>query len=133
VWVHPPHVMTKLERDEDLVSLIQASKISYVKGLTNVWDSWNWIKFSSKKECKKGVHSTCELTWIENDSWLVSSIIFNFHFKFALSFKHMFFKLYWLVYLYVHFRIRSTTKEAFITNVVKTILGKLAITHLIIC
>jgi hypothetical protein len=46
--------MTKLERDEDLVSLIQASKISYVKGL-NAWDSWNWIKFSSKKERKKEI------------------------------------------------------------------------------
>jgi hypothetical protein len=45
----------------------------------------------------------------------------------------MFSKLYSLVYVYVHFRIQSTAKEAFITNVVKTILGKLAIAHLIIC
>jgi hypothetical protein len=48
--------MTKLKRDEDLVSLIQASKISYVKGLKNVWDSWNWMGSSSKKEHKKEIN-----------------------------------------------------------------------------
>jgi len=47
--------MTKLERDEDLVGLIQANKIFYVKGLKNAWDSWNWMKFSSKKERKKEI------------------------------------------------------------------------------
>jgi hypothetical protein len=47
--------MTKLERDEDLASLIQASKISYVKGLKNVWDSWNWMETSSRKERKKEI------------------------------------------------------------------------------
>jgi hypothetical protein len=47
--------MTKLERDENLASLIQASKIFYVKGLKNAWDSWNWMGSSSKKECKKKI------------------------------------------------------------------------------
>jgi hypothetical protein len=31
--------MTKLKRDENLAGLIQASKVSYAKGLKNVWDS----------------------------------------------------------------------------------------------
>jgi hypothetical protein len=34
--VHPPHVMTKLKRDENLVCLISASKVSYAKGLKDV-------------------------------------------------------------------------------------------------
>jgi hypothetical protein len=50
-------------------------------------------------------HSVCELPWIGNDSWLISSITFNFHFKFSLCFKHVISKLYWLVCVYVHFRI----------------------------
>jgi hypothetical protein len=31
--VHPPHVMTKLKRDENLVNLIGVSKVSYAMGL----------------------------------------------------------------------------------------------------
>jgi len=50
-----PHVMTKLEKGEDLASLIQASKIFYVRGLKNAWDSWNWMGSSSKKEHKKEI------------------------------------------------------------------------------
>jgi hypothetical protein len=37
--VHPPHVMTKLRRDENLVSLIWVNKVSYAMGLGNFWDS----------------------------------------------------------------------------------------------
>jgi len=32
----PPNVITKLKRDENLVDLIQTSKVSYAKGLKNV-------------------------------------------------------------------------------------------------
>jgi len=59
-------------------------------------------------------HFTCELLWIGHYSWLISSITFNFQFKFALCFKHMFSKLCSLVCVYVHFRMRGTTKGAFI-------------------
>jgi len=52
---YPPHVMTKLKRDENLADLIWASKASYVKGLRDVWDNQNWTIFSSKKEHKKGI------------------------------------------------------------------------------
>jgi hypothetical protein len=52
-----------------------------------------------------------------------SSIIFNFHFKFALCFKHVFSKIYSLVCVYVHFRIQGTTKEAFIVDSMKIILA----------
>jgi hypothetical protein len=34
-------VMTKLKRDENLVGLIWASKVSYTKGVREVWDSQN--------------------------------------------------------------------------------------------
>ncbi len=88
-----PHVMTKLKRDEKLVSLIWVSKVSYAKGFIDVWDCQNWTRTSSRKGWKKGDHLTCESPWIGNDSWLVSSITFNFHFKFALCFKHVFPKL----------------------------------------
>jgi len=47
--------MTKLKKDEDLANLSQTNKIFYVKGLENVWDSWNWMGSSSKKECKKEI------------------------------------------------------------------------------
>jgi hypothetical protein len=35
----PPNVLAKLEKDNDLADLIQANKISYTKGLKDVWDS----------------------------------------------------------------------------------------------
>jgi hypothetical protein len=52
---YPPHVMTKLKKDENLASLIWVSKVSYAKGLRNVWDSQNWTRFSSKKEREKDI------------------------------------------------------------------------------
>ncbi len=72
-------------------------------------------KIFIQKECEK------EIIWLVSyhesyDSWLVSSITFNFHFEFALCFKHVFSKLYTLVCVYVPFRIWGTTKEALITN-----------------
>jgi hypothetical protein len=48
-----PHVTTKLNRDEDLVDLIWASKVFYAKGFIYACDSQNWIRSSSKKECEK--------------------------------------------------------------------------------
>jgi hypothetical protein len=33
---YPPHIMTKLKRDENFVNLIWAHKVSYAKGLKNV-------------------------------------------------------------------------------------------------
>jgi hypothetical protein len=33
--------MTKLKRDENLVGLILVSKVSYAKGLKDIWDSQN--------------------------------------------------------------------------------------------
>jgi hypothetical protein len=36
--ISSPHVMTKLKRDENLVDLIWASKVSYAKGFKDVWD-----------------------------------------------------------------------------------------------
>jgi hypothetical protein len=51
----PPHVMTKLKKGENLASVIQASKVSYAKGLKNAWESWNWTRSSFKKEHKKEI------------------------------------------------------------------------------
>ncbi len=50
-----PNVVAKLEKDNDLTDLIKANKISYAKGLKDVWDSWNWTRSSSKKECEKEI------------------------------------------------------------------------------
>jgi hypothetical protein len=50
-----PHIMTKLQRDENFAGLIWASKGSYAKGLRDVWDKQNWIRFSSKKEHEKEI------------------------------------------------------------------------------
>ncbi len=47
--------MTKLKRVENLVGLILASKVSYAKGLREVWDSQNGIRISSKKEHEKEI------------------------------------------------------------------------------
>ncbi len=118
----PPHVMTKFKRDENLAGLIWASKVSYAKGLNDVWDSQNWTRSSSKNDWK-GDHLTCKSPWIGDDLWPISSITFNFHFKFALCFKHVFPKFYSLVCVYAHFKIWSTTKEAFIVDLVKIILA----------
>jgi hypothetical protein len=38
---YPPHVMTKLMRDENFTGLIWASKVCYAMGLRDVWDSQN--------------------------------------------------------------------------------------------
>jgi len=51
----PPHVMTKFKKDENLVGVIRASKVSYAKGPKNVWESWNWTRPSSQKERKKEI------------------------------------------------------------------------------
>ncbi len=118
---HPPYVMLKVKRDENFASLIWASKVYYawalkMFGITKIGQDLH------SKGAWKGDHLTCELPWIGDDSWLVSSIKFNFHFKFALCFKHVFSKLYSLVCVYVHFRIQGTTKDAFVDNSVKIIL-----------
>jgi hypothetical protein len=52
---YPPHVMTWLKRDENFAGLIWASKVSYAKGLKDVWDSQNWTRSSSKKEHEKKI------------------------------------------------------------------------------
>ncbi len=57
---YPPHVMTKLKRDENLASLIWASEIFHAKGFRDVWDSQNWTRSSSKKEHEK------EIIWLVN-------------------------------------------------------------------
>ncbi len=54
------HVMTKLKRNENLVGLIWANKVSNAKGLRDVWDSQNWTRSSSKKEHQK------EIIWLMN-------------------------------------------------------------------
>jgi hypothetical protein len=52
---YPPHVMTKLKRDENLASLICANKVSYAKGLKDLWDSQNWTRSSFKNKCEKEI------------------------------------------------------------------------------
>jgi len=52
---YPPHVMTKLKKDENLASLIWANKVFYAKGLKDVWHSQNWTISSSKKEHGKKI------------------------------------------------------------------------------
>jgi len=52
---YPPHVMTKLKRDENFAGLIWASKIFYAKSFRDVWDSQNWTRSSSKKEHEKEI------------------------------------------------------------------------------
>jgi hypothetical protein len=58
--VHTPHVMTKLKSDENLASLIWASKVFYAMGLGDVWDNQNWTRSLFKKECEK------EIIWLVN-------------------------------------------------------------------
>jgi hypothetical protein len=43
IWcvVHPPHVMTKLKKKINLVILIWINKVSYAKGLKDVWNNKN--------------------------------------------------------------------------------------------
>jgi hypothetical protein len=47
--------MTKLKKDENLVGLIWANKVSYAKGFRDVCDSQNWTRFSSKNECEREI------------------------------------------------------------------------------
>jgi hypothetical protein len=71
----------------------------------------------------KGDHLICESPWIGDDSWPVNFITFNFHFKFALCFKHVFPKLYPLFCVYVH-------QGSFHSWFGEDNFGKLAIIHL---
>jgi hypothetical protein len=50
---YPPHVMTKLKRDENFAGLIWASNVSYAKGLKDVWYSQNLIRSSSERSVKR--------------------------------------------------------------------------------
>ncbi len=124
IWcgAHLPHVMPKLKRDENFARLIWAIKVYYARalemfGITKIGEDLH------PKGTWKRDHLICELPWIGDDSWLVSSIAFNFHFKFVLCFKHVVSKLYSLLCVYVHFRIQNTTKDTFIDNLVKIILA----------
>jgi hypothetical protein len=47
--------MTKLKMDENLAISICANKVSYAKGLKDVWDSQNWTRSSSKNKCEKEI------------------------------------------------------------------------------
>jgi hypothetical protein len=119
--VHLSHVMPKLKRDDNFIGLIWISKVCYAMALK----MFGRAKIGQDLHLKgkwKGDCLTYELPWIGDDSWLVSSITFNFHFKFAFCFKHVFSKLYSLVCVYVHFKIWGTTKEAFVVNLMKIIL-----------
>jgi phage repressor protein C with HTH and peptisase S24 domain len=44
-----------LENDDDLVYLIKHSKVSYMKGLRDAWDSQSWTKSFNKKESEKEI------------------------------------------------------------------------------
>jgi len=120
--VHSLDVMPKFKRDENFGDLIWTNKVFYARAL----EMFRIAKMEQDLHLKgawKGDHLTCELPCIGDDSWPISSITFNFHFKFALCFKHVFSKLYSSVCVYFHFSIRSTTKKAFIVNSVKMILA----------
>ncbi len=111
----------KLKKDDDFTGLIWISKVCYARALK----MFGRAKIGQDLHPKGKWKGDCliyELAWIEDDSWLVSSITFNFHFKFALCFKHVFFKLYSLVCVYVHLKIQGTTKKAFVVNLMKIIL-----------
>jgi hypothetical protein len=98
--VHPPHVIPKSKRDENFARLVWTNKVFYARAL-KMFGIAKLDNIFIKKECEK------EIIWLVNQ---VSSVTFNFHFKFALCFKHVFSKLYSLICVYVHFRIQSTTK-----------------------
>ncbi len=51
----PPHVMTKLKKDENLANVIRTSKVFYAKGFKYAWESWNWTRSLFKKERKKEI------------------------------------------------------------------------------
>jgi hypothetical protein len=117
-----PNVMTKLKKDENLAGLIWASKVFYAMSLRDVWDSQNWTKSSSKKECeKKSFNLWITMNW----KWFMTGKFHHIQFSFQICVvlqKHVFSKLYSLVCVYIHFRIRHTTKEAFIIHSMKIIL-----------
>ncbi len=56
-----PNVMTKLEKDNDLVDLIQASKVSYTKGLTML-RIVRMDEIFKKKGTQERDHSNCSLS-----------------------------------------------------------------------
>jgi hypothetical protein len=45
--------MTKLKKDENLVGIIQGSKVSYAKGLKNVWENWIGQDLHPKRNVKR--------------------------------------------------------------------------------
>jgi hypothetical protein len=65
-----------------------------------------------------------------NWRWFIVDKFHHIQFSFQickLRFKHVFSKLNSLVCVYVHFKIRDTTKQAFIVDSMKIIFDKLAI------
>jgi len=76
--VHPPHVMTKLKKNENLVGLIWVSKVSYAMGFKDVWDSQNWTRSSSKKECEK---RSFDLWITMNWKWFMASKFHHIQFS----------------------------------------------------
>jgi hypothetical protein len=44
----PQSAWACLEKDENLIETIQASKIAYVKPLKVAWGAWNWTLESNK-------------------------------------------------------------------------------------
>jgi hypothetical protein len=57
----PPNVMTKLEKDNDLVDLIQVNKLSYTKGL-RMRKIVGMEDIFKQKGTQEGNHSSCSLS-----------------------------------------------------------------------
>jgi hypothetical protein len=57
----PPNVMTKLKKDNDFVDLIQASKVSYTKGL-KMFKIVEMDEIFNQKGTQEGDHFSCSLS-----------------------------------------------------------------------
>jgi hypothetical protein len=48
VGFSPKHVTTKVKKDEDIIGLIQGSKVAYAKAFKGAWDNQIWKNTSNK-------------------------------------------------------------------------------------
>ncbi len=67
----PQSAWPHLEKDENLVEAIRASKLAYVKPLKVAWGTWHWTLESNKCNQFKEMDAISQVSQFPNYSWAI--------------------------------------------------------------
>jgi hypothetical protein len=101
----------RLEKDDNLVEVIQATIFAYAKPLKVAWGVRNWTLESNKHNHAKEMDVICKYYNFEIVHEQYVSIFYYYYYFTLFSFFD------WNIYL-LCVTLRGTTKEAFVVNVI---------------